>query len=49
MEPKGICLCKQEMNVEDSFKTIVTDGPDGLGASGAPSSPSSLGGLLTGS
>ena len=24
MEPKGICLCKQEMNVEDSFKTIIT-------------------------
>ena len=24
MEPKGICLCKQETNVEDSFRTIVT-------------------------
>jgi hypothetical protein len=24
MEPKGICLCKQETNVEDSSRTIVT-------------------------
>ena len=23
-EPKGICLCKQAMNVEDSSRTIVT-------------------------
>ena len=24
METKGICLCKQETNVEDSSRTIVT-------------------------
>ena len=24
-EPKGICLCKQETNVEDSSRTIVID------------------------
>ena len=30
MEMKGICLCKQAMNVEDSPRTIVKPGAGGL-------------------